>query len=110
MALWAAWPFHLAAWKNLRHAQATMDTLVSLGVLASFGWSTYVLFFTDAGDSGMTMPMSLTSVGDGVHHLYLEAASAIVALILTGRYFEARAKLRGGQRAAQPCSTSAPRT
>src|SRR4029079_15516310 len=61
VALWAAWPFPLAAWKNLRQSQATRDTLVSVGVLAAFGWSTYVLFFTDAGDSGMTMPMSLTS-------------------------------------------------
>ncbi len=96
VATWSAWPFHRAAWKNLRQAEASMDTLVSVGVLAAFGWSTYALFFTPAGDSGMTMEMSLFGrVGDD-HHLYLEVASTTVALILAGRYFEARSKRRAG--------------
>ena len=96
VAGWAAWPFHRAAWKNLRQGEASMDTLVSVGVLAAFGWSTYALFFTAAGDNGMTMEMSLFGrVGDD-HHLYLEVASTTVALILAGRYFEARSKRRAG--------------
>ena len=96
VATWAAWPFHRSAAKNLRQAEASMDTLVSVGVLAAFGWSTYALFFTSAGDNGATMQMSLlASVGDS-HHLYLEVASTTVALVLTGRWFEARSKRRAG--------------
>jgi P-type Cu+ transporter len=96
VATWAAYPFHRTAWKNLRHADATMDTLVSVGVLAAFGWSTYALFFTAAGDAGMKMSMSLVPTRGDTHHLYFEVASATVALILLGRYFEARAKRRAG--------------
>ena len=96
VATWAAWPFHRAAAKNLRQGEASMDTLVSVGVLAAFGWSTYALFFTSAGDNGATMPMSLlASVGEA-HHLYLEVASTTVALVLTGRWFESRSKRRAG--------------
>ena len=96
VATWCAWPFHRAAWKNLRQGEATMDTLVSVGVLAAFGWSAYALFFTAAGDNDMTMSMSLLGrVGDD-HHLYLEVASTTVALILAGRYFESRSKRRAG--------------
>jgi P-type Cu+ transporter len=93
---WAAWPFHRSAMKNLRHASASMDTLVSIGVLAAMGWSAYALFFTHAGDNGMRMEMSLVGkAGDG-HHLYLEVASTTVALILLGRWFESRSKRRTG--------------
>ena len=96
VATWAAWPFHRAAWKNLRQGEASMDTLVSVGVLAAFGWSTYALFFTPAGDNDMTMSMSLFGrVGDD-HHLYLEVASTTVAFILAGRFFESRSKRRAG--------------
>ena len=96
VATWAAWPFHRVAWKNLQQGEASMDTLVSVGVSAAFAWSAYALFFTPAGDNSMTMSMSLvSSVGDG-HHLYLEVASATVALILAGRYFESRSKRRAG--------------
>ena len=96
VATWAAWPFHRAAWRNLRQAEASMDTLVSLGVSAAYLWSAYALLFTDAGDSGMSMPMSLaSSVGESTH-LYLEVASTTVALILAGRYFESRAKRQAG--------------
>ena len=73
-----------------------MDTLVSVGVLAAYGWSTYALFFTAAGDAGMKMSMSLVPSRGDPHHLYFEVASATVALILLGRYFEARAKRRAG--------------
>ncbi len=96
VATWAAWPFHRAAWKNLRQAEASMDTLISIGVSAAYLWSTYQLFFTSAGDNDMTMSMSLWSSGGGDHHLYLEVASTTVALILAGRWFESRSKRRAG--------------
>ncbi|MCU1503213.1 MAG: actP [Ilumatobacteraceae bacterium] len=96
VATWAALPFHRAAVKNARHGEATMDTLVSVGVLAAFLWSTYALLFTAAGDSGVTMAMTVVPRQGVVHHLYLEVASTTVALILAGRWFEARAKDRAG--------------
>jgi Cu+-exporting ATPase len=92
VALWGAWPFHRAAWTNLRHGAATMDTLISLGVLAAWGWSAYALFLGDAGMTGMTMQLSFTSGGGD--ELYLETASAVTVFLLAGRYFEARAKRR----------------
>ena len=94
VATWGAWPFHRTAWKNPRQAEATMDSLVSIGVIAAYGWSTWALLFTEAGDSGMTMSMSLGAGSGADHHLYLEVASAVVALILAGRYFETRSKRR----------------
>jgi len=96
VATWAAAPFHRVAWRNAVQAEASMDTLVSVGVLAAYGWSAYALFFTAAGDAGMKMPMSLVPTRGDTQHLYFEVASATVALILTGRYFEARAKRRAG--------------
>jgi P-type Cu+ transporter len=94
---WGAWPFHRAAGTNLRHGAATMDTLVSVGVLAAFGWSIYALFVGDAGMPGMTMPFSFT-IGQTTGHdeIYLEAASGVTAFLLAGRYFEARAKRSSG--------------
>lgn len=96
VAIWSAMPFHRAAWRNLRQAEATMDTLVSVGVIAAFGWSLYALVATPAGDIGMTMEMALIPIRGADHHLYLEVASTTVALILAGRWFEARAKRRAG--------------
>ncbi len=97
VATWAAWPFHRAMVLNLRHGQTTMDTLISVGVSAAYLWSLWALLFTDAGDVGMTMSMSLdVRGGDGGHHIYLEVASTVVAFILAGRYFEASAKRRAG--------------
>ncbi|MCW2569277.1 MAG: heavy metal translocating P-type ATPase [Mycobacterium sp.] len=97
VVVWGAWPFHRAAWTNLRHGAATMDTLVSLGVLAAFGWSLYALFRGGAGEPGMTMPFTLVpSRGSGAEEIYLEVASAVTVFILAGRYFEARAKRRSG--------------
>ena len=52
--MWGAWPFHRAAWANLRHGAATMDTLISVGTLAAFAWSLYALFLGTAGTPGMT--------------------------------------------------------
>jgi Cu+-exporting ATPase len=97
VATWAAWPFHRAMVLNLRHGQATMDTLISVGVTAAYLWSLWALLFTPAGEIGMEMSMSFDiGSGDGGHHVYLEVASTVVAFILAGRYFEARAKRRAG--------------
>ena len=94
---WAAWPFHKAAWTNLRHAATTMDTLISLGVVSSFLWSLYALFLGGAGEPGMKMPFTLIpSRGTGAEEIYLEVATAVTTFILAGRYFEARAKRRSG--------------
>ena len=97
VVLWAAWPFHRAAWKNLEHGAATMDTLVSLGVLAAWLWSLYALFLGDAGADGMRMHFALIpKVGGGANEIYLETAAVVTTFILAGRYFEARAKRRAG--------------
>jgi Cu+-exporting ATPase len=97
VVVYAGWPFHRAAWTNLRHGAATMDTLVSLGTAAAFGWSLWALFFGTAGEPGMTHPFSFDiSRSDGAGNIYLEAASGITLFILAGRYFEARAKRRAG--------------
>ncbi|MGW4941895.1 heavy metal translocating P-type ATPase [Actinoplanes sp. NPDC004185] len=90
-------PFHKAAWTNLRHGAATMDTLVSLGTLAAFGWSLWALFFGTAGTPGMTHPFTFDiSRTDGSGAIYLEAAAGVTTFILAGRYFEARSKRRAG--------------
>jgi len=97
VVLWAGWPFHEAAWRNLRHGAATMDTLISLGTLAALGWSIYALFFGEAGMPGMKMPFELvTERGAGADEIYLEVAAVVTTFILAGRYFEARAKRRAG--------------
>ena len=96
VAAWSAWPFHRAAWRNLQQAEASMDTLVSVGVIAAWGYSVYALVATSAGDLGMKMAMTLVPERGAKDHLYLEVASTTVALILLGRYFEARAKRRAG--------------
>jgi Cu+-exporting ATPase len=94
VVVYGGWPFHRAMAVNLRHAAATMDTLVSVGTLAAFGWSLWALFFGDAGVPGMTHPFSLTARdGDAI---YLEAAAGVTTFLLAGRYLEARAKRRAG--------------
>ena len=93
VALWGSWPFHVRAVRGLRHSTATMDTLVSLGVVASFAWSTYALFLGGAGDPGMRMPFTLVpTASDGVAHIYLEAAVGVPLFVLAGRFLEARAR------------------
>ncbi|MER7164253.1 heavy metal translocating P-type ATPase, partial [Streptomyces lydicus] len=93
VAVWGAAPFHTRALRGLRHGAATMDTLVSLGVAASFAWSAWALFLGGAGAPGMTMPFSLLPTGgDGSAHLYLEAAVGVPLFVLAGRRMEARAR------------------
>ncbi|MCC6433408.1 MAG: copper-translocating P-type ATPase [Acidimicrobiales bacterium] len=97
VVLWAGFPFHRAAWKNVLHGAATMDTLISVGTLTSFGWSVYALFWGAAGEPGMKMGFTLTlERGAGRDELYLEVASVVIVFILAGRYFEARAKRTSG--------------
>ncbi|MFB9462107.1 heavy metal translocating P-type ATPase [Streptomyces cinereospinus] len=97
VVVWGGLPFHRAAWTNARHAAATMDTLVSVGTLAAFGWSLWALFFGHAGMPGMRHPFELTvSRADGASTIYLEVAAGVTAFILLGRYLEARSKRRAG--------------
>ncbi len=97
VVVWAAWPFHRAAWINLRHGAATMDTLVSVGVSAAFLWSLYALFFGHAGMPGMTHEFELTvSPSDGAGNMYLEVAAGVTMFLLAGRYFEKRSKRQAG--------------
>ncbi|MFG1679307.1 heavy metal translocating P-type ATPase [Nonomuraea sp. NPDC049269] len=97
VVVYAGWPFHKAAWTNLRHGAATMDTLISIGTIAALGWSLWALFFGIAGTPGMTHPFAFTiERTDGSGNIYLEAAAGVTAFILAGRYFEARSKRRAG--------------
>ncbi|MFJ2890908.1 heavy metal translocating P-type ATPase [Streptomyces sp. NPDC087305] len=97
VVVWGGLPFHKAAFTNARHGAATMDTLVSVGTLAAFGWSLWALFFGDAGMAGMHDEFRLTVARtDGASTIYLEVAAGVVALILLGRYLEARSKRRAG--------------
>ncbi|WOF23376.1 heavy metal translocating P-type ATPase [Microbacterium betulae] len=97
VVLWAAWPFHRAAWANLRHGAATMDTLVSVGTLSALLWSLYALFFGTAGQAGMTHPFELSiTPSDGASNIYLEVAAGVTMFLLGGRYFEKRSKRRAG--------------
>ena len=97
VATWGAWPFHRAALRSARHASVGMDTLVSLGVIAAYGWSLYALILGDAGHIGMHMSVSLIGRPEaGAGEIYLEVASAVTVFILLGRWLEARAKREAG--------------
>jgi Cu+-exporting ATPase len=97
VVLWAAWPFHRAAWANLKHGTATMDTLISLGTLAAWSWSVVALFLGDAGMTGMRMGFELIpDRSASLDHVYFEVAAVVITFILGGRYFEARAKRKAG--------------
>jgi Cu+-exporting ATPase len=97
VVLWGALPFHRAAWTNLCHGAATMDTLVSLGTLAALGWSLYALLLGTAGTPGMSHPFTLTvATAEGADAIYLEVAAGVTVFILAGRYVEARSKRRAG--------------
>ncbi|MFF1679356.1 heavy metal translocating P-type ATPase [Streptomyces sp. NPDC058256] len=98
VVVWGGLPFHRAAFKNARHGAATMDTLISIGTLAAFGWSLWALFFGDAGMEGMREEgfRFTVSRAEGTSAIYLEVAAGVVAFILLGRYLEARSKRQAG--------------
>ena len=96
VVVWGALPFHRVALLNARHGSASMDSLVSVGVIAAFLWSLYALFFGRAGEPGMHMTFSLLSNRSGASEIYLEVAAAVTVFILAGRYIEARAKRESG--------------
>src|SRR3954447_1468853 len=97
VVLWGAWPFHRAAWANLKHGAATMDTLISVGTLAAWLWSLYALFLGDAGSNDMRMAFDvIPKPGAGADEIYLETAGIVTTFLLAGRYFEARAKRSAG--------------
>jgi len=96
VVLWGGWPFHRAAWQNLKHGAATMDTLISLGTLVALGWSAVALFFLGAGEPDMRMKFQLIPDQGGGTEVYFEVAMVVTTFILTGRYFEMRAKRRSG--------------
>ncbi|MCM3658279.1 heavy metal translocating P-type ATPase [Agromyces mediolanus] len=95
--VWGAWPFHKAAWTNLKHGAATMDTLISMGTSVALLWSLYALFFGTAGVPGMTHPFEFTiAPSDGAANIYLEVGAGVTMFILAGRYFEKRSKRQAG--------------
>ncbi|GAA3913246.1 heavy metal translocating P-type ATPase [Streptomyces gulbargensis] len=97
VVVWGGLPFHRATWSNLRHGAATMDTLVSLGTLAAFGWSLWALFLGDAGTAGMRHGFDLTADrAEAASAIYLEVAAGVVTFLLLGRWLEARAKRKAG--------------
>src|SRR3954468_10180934 len=97
VVLWAAWPFHKAAWANLENGAATMDTLISVGTLAAWLWSLYALFIGDAGMNDMRMAFDvIPQPGEGADQIYLETAGIVTTFLPPGRYFEAKAKRRAG--------------
>jgi Cu+-exporting ATPase len=98
VVFWGGWPFHRAALVNLRHGAATMDTLISLGTSAAWGWSVVALFFLDAGLPDMRMKFDLSlGAGGASGEIYLEVAAVVTVLVLIGRFLEARAKGRAGE-------------
>ncbi|MEV1020613.1 heavy metal translocating P-type ATPase [Streptomyces sp. NPDC050264] len=97
VVVWGGLPFHRSAWTNVRHGAATMDTLVSLGTLAAFGWSLWALFLGHAGMPGIRHGFTfVTERADASSTIYLEVASGVVTFILVGRYLEARARRSAG--------------
>jgi Cu+-exporting ATPase len=97
VVFWGGWPFHRAAWTNLRHRATTMDTLISVGTLAAYGWSLYALLFGTAGEIGMRHAFELSvQRGEGSSYVYFEAAAGVTTFILAGRYLESRSKRQAG--------------
>ena len=95
VAIWAAWPFHQAALRQARHLSSSMDTLVSLGILAACGWSVYAMFVLDRSRTGLGgLPSLLHASGGGI---YLEVAASVTTFLLAGRLYEARARRTAGQ-------------
>jgi len=95
VATWAAWPFHQAALRQARHLSSSMDTLVSLGILAACGWSVYAMFYLDRGRTGLSGVQNLLHGSGG--GIYLEVAASVTTFLLAGRLYEARARRSAGQ-------------
>ena len=95
VAIWAAWPFHQAALRQARHLSSSMDTLVSLGILASCGWSVYAMFVLDRSRTGLAGLQALLHASGG--GIYLEVAASVTTFLLAGRLYEARARRTAGQ-------------
>jgi P-type Cu+ transporter len=95
VATWAAWPFHQAALKQARHLSSSMDTLVSMGILAACGWSVYAIFFLDRSRTGLGGLASLIHASGG--GIYLEVAASVTTFLLAGRLYEASARRSAGQ-------------
>jgi Cu+-exporting ATPase len=91
---WCGWPFHRYTIAGLRHGTTTMDTLVTIGTLTAYLWSTVALVFLGAGDHDGGMSFGALFSGGGELHVYYETATAIITLLLLGRVFEARARRR----------------
>jgi heavy metal translocating P-type ATPase len=104
VALWAAWPFHRAAVKNARHGACSMDTLVSLGVVAACGWSVYAMFRLDRTSPASALAELAHASGGGI---YLEVAAAVTTFLLAGRFYEARARSSAGQAMAKLAAAAA---
>nr|WP_307861397.1 heavy metal translocating P-type ATPase [Cellulomonas wangleii] len=101
VATWAAWPFHRAAYRAARHGASTMDTLVSIGVVAATAWSLWALLLGGAGELGMRMTPTLFPAADAGHgggmpELYFEVAAVVTTFLLAGRYAEHRSRRRAG--------------
>jgi P-type Cu+ transporter len=105
--IWGAWPFHRAAWINVRHGAATMDTLISVGVTAAYLWSLYALFLGSAGTPGLRTGFALFARDATANSTYLDVAAGVTVLVLAGRYLEARAKRRSGAALAALASLGA---
>jgi P-type Cu+ transporter len=105
--IWGAWPFHRAAWINVRHRAATMDTLISVGVTAAYLWSLYALFLGSAGTPGLRTGFTLFARDATATSTYLDVVAGVTVLVLTGRYLEARAKRRSGAALAALASVAA---
>ena len=99
VVFWCGFGFHRAAWVNLKHGATTMDTLISMGSLASLGWSLWALVWGDAGRVGMRHHMTWRLSSSQTHaagSLYLEAAVGVIMFILAGRYIEHRSRAEAG--------------
>ena len=105
VATWAAWPFHAAALRQARHLSSSMDTLVSLGILAACGWSAYAMFVLDRSQRGLSgLQNLLHGAGGGI---YLEVAASVTTFLLAGRLYEARARRNAGQAVRDLAAASA---
>jgi heavy metal translocating P-type ATPase len=105
VAIWAAWPFHRAAFRNARRGTCSMDTLVSLGVIAACGWSVYAMFVLDRGQAGVSGWYELVHASGG--GIYLEVAASVTTFLLAGRFYEARARREAGDAMRELAATGA---